>query len=193
MNSRMKMVFLTGLAGMLIGCASMNKAQVEVYPQVRADAIKVLMMPAYGMNSDETATKELETQLMVNFKPLPGSEIARQIGLYDKLRPSWEKAMESLMKDPTGGLDAGLTEVLVKAGNAAGVDALLISIVQGSSADYQNKLTMHIVCGLFDLRDHAYRWTGSYADAQGVVPVPFKAFMAKAVNGISGKLQEEKK
>ena len=181
-----------GVAMLATGCASVNKAQVQMYPQVRSDAKKVVMMPTFGMGSDDASTKVVETQVMASFHPLPGAEIARQIGIYDKLRPVWEKTMNSLMNDPSGALDATLSEVLSKIGNASGVDALLVSAIQGSETTYNGRTNIHIVCGLYDLRDKSYRWVGSYIDARGIAPIPFKAFVANAVNDISKGVVEQK-
>jgi hypothetical protein len=189
---RYVLLIAAGLAVAVSGCATGQKATVQVNPSVRADAEKVLMMPAFGINSDEATASELENQLTVAFKPLPGSSVARQAGLYDKLRPQWEKAMQSMINDPSGSIDRGFVEVLSKIGQAANVDALLVSVVQGSGAGYEKKEEVCVTCGLFDLRDKAYRWIGTCRDRKGLVPVPFKAFMANSVNNIAGEVKNAK-
>ena len=93
--------------------------------------------------------------------------------------------MKTLIDDESGLADAAFVEVLSSIGKKLGVDAVFVSVVQGSSSDYKAKGSIYFACGLFDLRDKNYRWIGNLEAAQGLAPLPFEAFVTRSIKDIS--------
>ena len=182
-------VVVAVLSLFICGCGSSNVV-LRRGAEVRNDAATIAVFPTLGIASDEKMEKLCEKAILANFQAIPGSEVARSLGVYDKVRPSWEKAMKSMMNDKTGVLDVAFTELLSLVGQKVGVDAVMLSLVVGPSSSYDSKTDILFVLGLYDIRDKKYVWIATVKDKKGLVPVPLEAFVTKAFSGMKSEVSK---
>ena len=183
-------VVVAVLSLFICGCGGSN-VRLNRYAEIRNDAATIAVFPTFGIASDEKMEKICEKAILANFRAMPGSEAARAVGIYDKVRPAWEKAIKLMMDDKKVVIDPTFAELLSRVGQTVGVDAIIVSVVVGSPSDYDDKKNIRFECGLFDLRDKNYVWIARTVDKKGLVPVPLEAFVSNAFSAMKSKVSEK--
>jgi len=184
------------LAVSILGCTACSSSTVvldydETAPQAQS---RTLLLPVSGPGGDEEMEQALEKALIVNFSTIPGAEVARKVGLYDRLRSEWDYAMDQMMEGSAQGeiLDSGIQEAFVQIGELTGVDSVFIAAVSGSSNSYEAGQPVRLACGLWDIKTRKFAWRAQLEDAQGLIPVPLGAFAANCAAEVKAAVDERR-
>jgi len=180
----------------LVACTACSSSTVvlDYYDTALQTQSRTLLLPVSGSGGDEKMEQALEKALIVSFSTIPGAEVARKVGLYDRFRSEWDYAMDQMMQGSMQGelLNSGLPEVFVQIGEITGVDSVFIAVVRGSSSAYEDGQPIRLACGLWDIKARRYAWLARLEDAKGLLPVPLEVFAANCATEVKAAVDERR-